>query len=162
MPYIIIAVSLFAADTIIKMYIEKNKELGKIELKLNGKVAIKRFHNRGAILSLGEKKQHFIAILSLVCTILVTGIFHVILKKKGRPVLKTGLALILGGAYSNTYDRIKRGYVVDYLSFPIGFHNTLTGNLLKKFGTIVFNISDFGIIIGSILLVASEQNIKKI
>lgn len=136
------------------MYIEKNKELGKIELKLNGKVAIKRFHNRGAILSLGEKKQHFIAILSLVCTILVTGIFVVILKKKGQPVLKTGLALVLGGAYSNTYDRMKRNYVVDYLSFPIGIYNSL----IKKFGTIVFNISDFGIIIGSVLLVVSAKS----
>ncbi len=160
MPYIIIAVSLFVVDSIIKMYIEKNKELDKIELKLHGKVAIKRFHNRGAILSIGEKKQHFIALLSLVCTILVTGIFVVILKKKGQHALKTGLALILGGAYSNTYDRMKRKYVVDYLSFPIETHNTLIGKLLKKFGTIVFNISDFGIIIGSILLVANKQNGK--
>ncbi len=58
-------------------------------------------------------------------------------------MLKTGLALILGGAYSNTCDRLRRKYVVDYVTFP-------------KISTIVFNLSDFGIIIGAVLLVVSE------
>lgn len=166
MPYILIAISLFAIDSMIKAYIEKNKEIGEVDLKCHGKIAIKKYHNRGAILNLGEEKQSFIAYFSLICTVLVSCIFAVIINKKDKVVLKTGLALILGGAYSNTYDRIRRKYVVDYLSFPmrkyIGLkklNNTIIIRFLEKFGTVVFNISDFGIIIGSILLIASEQNI---
>ena len=62
---------------------------------------------------------------------------------KGKRLLKTGLALILGGAYSNTYDRLRRKYVVDYITFP-------------KISTVVFNLSDFGIMIGAMLLTISE------
>ena len=49
-------------------------------------------------------------------------------------MLKTGLSLILGGAYSNTYDRLFRKYVVDYVSFEV--RNPRLRN-------IVFNLSDF-------------------
>ena len=52
------------------------------------------------------------------------------------------LALLLGGSFSNTYDRLRRKYVVDYLSFPVKW---------KWFRDIVFNISDFCIIIGALL-----------
>ena len=38
----------------------------------------------------------------------------VTLGQKGKAALKLGLAFLLGGAFSNTYDRLKRKYVVDY------------------------------------------------
>lgn len=56
--------------------------------------------------------------------------------------------MILGGAYSNTYDRLFRKYVVDYVSFEV--RNPRLRN-------IVFNLSDFGIMIGSCLLVISQM-----
>jgi signal peptidase II len=75
------------------------------------------------------------------------------LGKKGKVLLKTGLAFILGGAYSNTYDRLRRKYVVDYISFDLKSGNKLA----DKFKKIVFNISDFAIIIGSMFLVINEM-----
>ena len=36
--------------------------------------------------------------------------------KKGRVLEKTALTLVLAGGASNLYDRLKRGYVVDYFS----------------------------------------------
>ena len=59
-------------------------------------------------------------------------------------MLRNGFALLLGGAYSNTYDRLIRKYVVDYVSFPVKN---------KKIRNIVFNISDFCIMIGALLIV---------
>ena len=49
------------------------------------------------------------------------------------------------GALSNLFDRVKRGYVVDYFSFQLGW--------LKK---VVFNIGDICIFLGTFLLAVSE------
>lgn len=61
------------------------------------------------------------------------------------------MALLLGGAYSNTYDRLTRKYVVDYVSFPV------KNARLRK---IVFNVSDFCIMIGALLLAIGESKRK--
>lgn len=144
MPYIMTLVSLFAADSAMKSWIEKTDTVSEIQEStvLQG-VAFKRYHNRGAMMNLGEERQQLVAVLSLVFSAFVTGIFAVTLGMKGKRLLKTGLALILGGAYSNTYDRLRRKYVVDYITFP-------------KISTVVFNLSDFGIMIGAMLLTISE------
>lgn len=158
MPYIMTLVSLFVADSIMKYRIEKEKKTGEATPCLNGKIVIKKYHNRGAMLNIGEQNQHLMAILSLVFSAFVTGIFVVTLGMKGRKLLNTGLALILGGAYSNTYDRLKRKYVVDYLSFQINtdkINNRLWKRFAQQFNAIVYNISDFGIILGSMMLVCS-------
>ena len=75
---------------------------------------------------------------------MATVIFLLTFSIKGNGMLKAGLAFLLGGAYSNTYDRLVRKYVVDYVSFPVKN---------KKLRSIVFNISDFCIMIGALLMV---------
>lgn len=144
MPYIMTLVSLFAADSAMKSWIEKTDTVSEFqERTVFQGVAFKRYHNRGAMMNLGEERQQLVAVLSLVFSAFVTGIFAVTLGMKGKRLLKTGLALVLGGAYSNTYDRLRRKYVVDYITFP-------------KISTMVFNLSDFGIMIGAMLLTISE------
>ena len=71
-------------------------------------------------------------------------LYRVAFGRAGRTnnLLRLGLALLLGGAFSNTYDRLRRGYVVDYVSFPVKW---------QAFRKIVFNCSDFCIIIGALL-----------
>lgn len=144
MPYIMTLVSLFAVDSAIKYWIERMGAVsGFQERMLCRDIVLKRYHNRGAMMNIGEQKQHLVAMLSLIFSAFMTGIFAATLGMTGKRMLKTGLALILGGAYSNTYDRLRRKYVVDYVTFP-------------RFGAIVFNLSDFGIIIGAMLLTISE------
>ena len=159
MPYIMTLVSLLTTDSALKYWIEKQKN---IENKpwTDKRIRIKRYHNRGAMLNIGDRDQHLIALLSLVFSAFVTGIFAATLGTKGKRMLKTGLALILGGAYSNTYDRIRRRYVVDYFSVHIVNAEKCSNRFLRKlddkFSSIVFNLADFGIIIGAMLLVVSE------
>ncbi len=66
---------------------------------------------------------------------------------------KTGLAILLGGAVSNLYDRYVRRYVVDYFSFQFGW--------LKK---VVFNLGDLFVFAGSGILMAIElvQEVKEL
>lgn len=160
MPYFMTLMSLFTVDSIIKYRIEKGDSVGK-QPRAGGRIVIKRHHNRGAMLNVGDRNQHLIALLSLVLCAFVTGIFVATLGRKGKGVLKAGLALILGGAYSNTYDRLRRKYVVDYFSVHLvnveKCSSQLLGKLDDRFSSIVFNLSDFGIIIGAMLLVLSES-----
>ena len=156
MPYIMTLVSLFTADSIIKSWIEKN--WGASQQCKHG-IVIKKYHNKGAMFNFCDKNQDLVAILSLVLSAFVSGIFTAVLQRKGARIQKTGLALVLGGAYSNTYDRLKRKYVVDYFSVMIetkNISNQFLRKLVVKINTMVFNLADFGIMIGAILFVMDE------
>jgi len=54
-----------------------------------------------------------------------------------------GLALILGGAFGNLWDRIVNGHVLDFLDFYV-----------QSYHWPAFNIADGGIVAGALLLVA--------
>ena len=73
-------------------------------------------------------------------------------KEPGRKLAKLGTSLMLGGAVGNTYDRFKRGYVVDYLSLK-------TKN--RKLSDITFNLSDLALFAGAVLTVWSSLFGKK-
>lgn len=146
MGYILIAAGIFFGDLWIKDYVEKEfPENGEKE-KLKGFLRLRRHHNRGAFLNVGQRKRRVIAGLSVCLTVCVLILFMLTLGTKGNAALKTGLAMLLGGAFSNTYDRLKREYVVDYFSFGVKW---------KWLSRIIFNISDFGIIIGALMAALS-------
>jgi signal peptidase II len=86
-----------------------------------------------------EDKAQIVKMISATLAGILLIIFAFVIPKKGNYLLKLGVSLLLGGALSNVYDRLTRGYVVDYFSFKF----------LKK---IVFNISDILIFIGSLFI----------
>lgn len=144
--YAFLAMAIFIADLLIKNHIEHTINEGEEKSFCGGRFLLRRHHNRGAILNAGQGRQGLVSVVSLVLTLGTTVLFLTTFTFKGSKMLKTGLAFLLGGAYSNTYDRLVRKYVVDYVSFPV--RN-------KKIRNIVFNISDFCIIIGALCLVLS-------
>ena len=93
---------------------------------------------------MGERVRPLIAFVSVLLSLVMTAVFVMTLGSRGSAVLKTGLALLLGGAYSNTYDRLRRKYVVDYFSFGVKW---------QKLRHVVFNLSDFCIAVGAMMLV---------
>ncbi len=143
MIYAIIAALIFLLDFGIKEWIERSGTEGETKEIGNGRLLLRKYHNRGAFLNLGEKKRGFVALLSVLLTLAMTVVFLATFSVKGGRLLKTGLALLLGGAYSNTYDRLCRRYVVDYVSFPV------KNEAVRR---IVFNISDFCIMIGALCM----------
>lgn len=139
----ILAMAVFVIDLLIKNYIERTGNEGEEKDLLGGRLLLRKYHNRGAFLNLGQRKRGFMTALSLVLTLGVTVLFLSTFTCRGSGMLKIGLAFLLGGAYSNTYDRLMRKYVVDYVSFPVKN---------KKIRNIVFNISDFCIAVGALLM----------
>lgn len=145
MQSILLAGTILGADTVIKK--KREYDTAKKEY-LSGHVQIMTYHNYGAFLNSGDKKPAIVKGVSILLTLLLTVLFVVTFTKFGNRELRMGLAFLLGGAYSNTYDRIKKGFVTDYLNFP---------KLPGKLGKIVYNVSDFCILIGCCLIVIKQK-----
>lgn len=144
MVYVLITAGIFLLELVIKNHVEKKEKLNTTKEVLGGKLLLRKHHNRGFALNIGQKKPKMVAGVSLVLCIFVT-IFSFLTLGKGNRCTKAGLSILLGGAYSNTYDRLFRRYVVDY--FSLGVKN-------KRLRRIIFNLADFCIMIGTILAVA--------
>lgn len=141
--YLGIIAGIFFGDMWIKNYIERTGVENETRSLLDGKLLIRRHHNRGAIFNKGQDRRQLVAVLSVLLTLSACVAFIISLGNKGNRMLRLGLALLLGGAFSNTYDRLKRKYVVDYFSFGVPW---------KRLRKVIFNLSDFGIIIGALLM----------
>lgn len=149
MIYLVIMVVIFVGDYLLKNWIEKNEKEGDTRKILGGAFLVRKHHNRGFALNKGSSRQSLVAALSLGLAVFCTLLFAVSMGSKGSALLHTGLALLLGGAYSNTYDRLRRKYVVDYFSFNVP---------VKGIRRIIFNISDMCIIIGALICSISAGN----
>lgn len=147
--YAFLAVAVFVIDLLLKNYIERTKTEGEGNSLWGGRLLVRKYHNRGAFLDMGKQRRELVALLSLALTLGATVLFLVTFTYRGNGMLRAGLALLLGGAYSNTYDRMVRKYVVDYVSFPVKN---------KKIRNIVFNISDFCIMVGALLTVIGSTD----
>lgn len=145
MHYLAVILGIFGLELGIKGHIEKTKTEGNDEKKCRGALIIRKHHNRGAFLNTGQNRQKIVMVLSVLLTIVLTVFYIFTLGNAGKGMLKWGLTFLLGGAYSNTYDRLTRKYVVDYLSFNVPW---------KWLRRIIFNIGDFCIMIGALVSVA--------
>jgi len=101
--------------------------------------------NTGAAFSLfADSPAHWKTVALIAFSAVAMVIVVVLLWKQGRALSLTGiaLALILGGATGNLWDRLASGKVVDFLLFYI-----------KQYQWPVFNLADSSIVVGASLLV---------
>ena len=149
MGYLCIVALIFAGELGIKNYVEKKRNAGEEKEICKGRILLRKYHNKGACMNLGEKKSNVVAGLSLILTAALALVFLFTLTRHGNGWLKAGLSLLLGGAFSNTYDRLKRKYVVDYFSLGVKW---------APLRAVVFNISDFCILAGSLIVALTGGN----
>lgn len=109
-------------------------------------------YNKGAAFSFladagGWQRWLFSAMAAVMSIVLVIWI-----KRTPKKIwwLNTGLALILGGALGNLYDRVAYGQVVDYFSFHFGIYSFPA-----------FNIADAAISCGALLLIVDMLFFEK-
>ncbi len=143
--YPAVSAGIFTADQLLKRKAETTMQEGDSRELAGGLVVFRSSRNEGAMLNAGQKHPGLIRHLSLYMTAALAGAYGYCLTRKKDVLLNTALALLFGGACSNTLDRVCKKKVTDYVSFGIG---------TKAMRNIVFNIGDFGIIIGAALLAA--------
>ena len=85
----------------------------------------------------GWQRWFFVAIAIVAAVVIV-----VLLRRGGSPWYNTGLALILGGALGNVYDRLTIGKVVDFLLFHYA-----------GWAYPAFNVADSAITVGAAIVI---------
>lgn len=149
MQYILAILAIFTGEFFLKNRVESELAENSNKNMLKGAVILTKHHNRGAAFNTGEKRPEIIKCMSVILTAAAAALFVCSFGLAGKKMMKWGLSLLLGGAFSNTYDRLKRGYVVDYFRFNVP---------VKKVRNLIFNVSDFCIMLGAVLVVLGESN----
>lgn len=105
-------------------------------------------HNYGAAFSFladagGWQRWFFVALASIVSAVLAVWVWKI--RHEGPAVLVAGLSLVLGGALGNLIDRVRLGYVVDFIQvdLPVPFFDPFPS----------FNVADAAITVGAALLI---------
>jgi signal peptidase II len=111
-------------------------------LYINDYFDLVRYHNKGAAFSFlanaGGWQQIFFSVIALVASVVIV---YLLRKHKAEKLFCFALALILGGALGNLYDRLTLGYVVDFLYFHY-----------QQYAWPAFNVADSAITVGVGLL----------
>jgi signal peptidase II len=93
------------------------------QLKITSFFDLVHYHNQGAAFGFlndaGGWQKWFFAAIAAIAAIVIT---YLIRKHSTQKLFCFGLALVLGGALGNLYDRITLGYVVDFLNFHWNIH----------------------------------------
>lgn len=68
MKYLSLIAAIFTGDFFLKNHMEKTLEQGKTKEILKGRILLRKYHNEGACLNIGEKKAGMVAAVSLLLT----------------------------------------------------------------------------------------------
>ena len=133
--------ALLALDLITKAYIAKSMRLGQSIPVIKNFFHITLVHNKGVAFGMGNQLSKYFFIVASVIAIFV--LIYVFCRLKPHENLsKLGTMLILSGAIGNLVDRIRLGYVIDFLHFFIDKHHWPS-----------FNVADSAISVGAALFV---------
>ena len=145
-PYLLLITAVVVLlDRLSKMWIDTHVARGAFITVIPGVFRLSHVFNTGAAFSLFAESlsptvvRNCLIAFSVVAVIVVLGMIW----RMGKAVSATGiaLALILGGAIGNLYDRVRFSYVVDFLEVRIIHYHWPD-----------FNVADSCIVIGACLL----------
>lgn len=147
--YLIISLLFVAADYLTKYAVITNMSLGKTIPLWEGVFHLTHIRNTGAAFSIMSGQRFFLIALPLIVIIAI--IACIIAKKPKNKLLLLSFSMIVSGGIGNLIDRIRFGYVVDFLDF-----------CLINFP--VFNVADIWVTCGAalfifLLLFSKEDNI---
>ncbi|WP_307759958.1 signal peptidase II [Peptostreptococcus russellii] len=137
--YLVLIIILIALDQFSKIAVQQMLS-GRSSLPIiNGIFHLTYVENRGAAFGLMQGKQIIFAIVAAVVT--VVGLVCIYKKTYGK-LVNISISLVIAGAIGNLIDRIKLGYVVDFLDF-------------RFIWNYVFNLADVFVIVGTLTLCIS-------
>jgi len=142
--WLVVALVVIAADQMTKWAIVEWVPLyGKVPL--NSFINLTHQQNTGAAFSFlagasGWQRWFFVVLATGVSGVITVWIWRI--RTEGPLILAAGLALVLGGAVGNLIDRIRFGYVTDFIQVWFG-----------DWAFPSFNVADSAITVGAALLI---------
>ena len=148
MVFFLTALLVIAADQLSKQWIRSGLDLWQ-SLPETGLFRLTHIHNHGAAFGLFQDQSFPLTIVAL--TVFITLLVFVFFFYRRFPFLddklgKPTLGLVLGGTAGNLVDRLRLGYVTDFIDIGIWP---------------AFNIADSAIVIGLIIFAYSFPSISR-
>jgi len=141
----VIAVAVFVADQKTKALVESRIPDRAVVPVISGFFNLTNTKNSGAVFGLFSDSPVWWKtplLISVSVLLLVAVVVMVVRTRHLRWETGIGLSLILGGALSNLYDRMRAGLVEDFLDF-----------YFRNYHWATFNLADSAIVVGTALLV---------
>src|SRR5947209_5150677 len=137
-PFLVALPSLvIMVDQLVKALVTEKLKSGRVVELLGGLVRLDYTSNTGAAFGFFRSGSIVFAVIAGVVSVAIIGYYR---KAAESPVVvRTALGLILGGAVGNLIDRVRLGYVVDFIDVRVWP---------------VFNLADSAIVLGVTLLLA--------
>lgn len=135
-----LAATIVVLDQLAKAWLVANVAPGEVRSVVGDSVRFVYHQNSGALFGLFRDQAILFGLISIV----VIGLIVAYHARSGRSrYMSIALGFLLGGAIGNMIDRLRLGYVVDFVDIGIGDLRFYT-----------FNIADSGISASIVLLVA--------
>jgi signal peptidase II len=144
--HFLIAILVIVLDRMSKWLVAGSINLHDSISVLPGFFRLTHVQNSGAAFGLfAESSSEWKVAILILFSILALAVVSALLWKNSHSMTTTGvgLALIMGGAVGNLWDRLLTGHVVDFFDFYLGSYHWPA-----------FNVADSAIVIGALLLVA--------
>ncbi|MGA8034456.1 MAG: signal peptidase II [Candidatus Acidiferrales bacterium] len=140
-----LSVGALVADQLSKYLIQHRTMPGSVHVLIPGLLNLMHTNNPGVAFGIFADSANpwraplliafSLAVIALLVWLLVTG-------RAGAWLGECGIALILGGAVGNVFDRLVRRSVTDFIDFHVGTYHWYT-----------FNLADSAIVIGALLVI---------
>ena len=132
--YVLFVTILVILDQYVKNLVVLNIELSKRIPLIDDFFSLTYVRNYGAGFSILQNETVFLSVLSIVAVLVLA--YLLIKAKKSDTVSIISYILIISGAIGNLIDRIRLGYVVDFLDFKIFGYDYPVFNIADSFITI--------------------------
>ncbi len=142
---VVVAVLVFAADQMTKILVERRIPDRTVVPVVKGVFNLTSTKNSGAVFGLFADSSVWwkTPLLIVVSAVLLIAVVTLVVKSHHLHwQTGVGLSLVLGGALSNLFDRIRWGQVEDFLDFYVRGYHWAT-----------FNLADSAIVVGTGLIV---------
>lgn len=147
-----VGVVAFLLDFFIKRKAAEQLKENAVREVAGDRILLRKIHNTGIAFGLFAKDERVTIVSTAVMLGAVAAEFIRNLCHGGRFLVKLGYALLIGGGANNLYERVRYGYVTDYFSFNVKW---------EKLRRLVFNLSDFFILAGALLVFVGKMFTKK-
>ena len=158
MIWLVIPAVLFAAEMAVRVRIKKKRKeiahkAAQVKKDIETKKSRQKFvrivpvRNSGFAGSRLTDKPKVVKAASAISLAVYAVLYPFFILSGESALMKCGMSLILGGAAGNTCERLKDGYVTDYIQFV---RKNKKGAVKKS---LIWNLADFAILFGTVLTV---------